>query len=82
MDVEATVTTVQRTELKLTADWPLVWLQAGGSTTILRKLSPDEAFENPDGAFERKEMGGYKNRPDLSTGDRVIVRLYFPSGTP
>ena len=82
MDVEATVTTVEGTEMKLTANWPLVWLQAVGSTTILRKLSPGEVFENPEGPFQRQEIGGYIARPDYHLGDRVIVRLYFPSGSP
>jgi hypothetical protein len=80
MEVEATVTTATATELKLTANWPLVWLQAPGSTTIVRKLSPGEVFENRDGPFQRSEIGGYIARRDLKLGDRVIVECYFPSG--
>jgi hypothetical protein len=82
MDVEATVTSETDTELKLTANWPLVWLQAPGSTTILRKLSPGEFFENPEGPFQRQEIGAYHPRPDLHLGDRIIVQLYFPGGSP
>jgi hypothetical protein len=39
---EVTVTTSTRTQLKVTADWPLIWLQAPGSIEILRKLLPRE----------------------------------------
>jgi hypothetical protein len=80
MDIEATVTTATATEMKLTANRPLVWLQAVGSTTILRKLWRGEVFENLEGPFQRQEIGGYQARPDYRLGDRVIVRLYFPSG--
>jgi hypothetical protein len=38
-DIEATVTTATPTELKLTASWPLDWLQAPNSIEIQRKLS-------------------------------------------
>jgi len=37
-EIEVIVTTFTRTELKMTANWPLVWLQAPGSIEILRKL--------------------------------------------
>ena len=39
---EVTVTTSTRTQLKVTADWPLIWLQAPGPIEILRKLLPGE----------------------------------------
>jgi hypothetical protein len=58
------------------ANWPLAWLQMAGSTTILRKLLPGKVFENPEGAFQRQEKGGYIASPDLHLGDRVIVRVY------
>src|SRR5271166_6104587 len=45
-DIEATVTTATPTELKLTASWPLDWLQAPNSIEIQRKLSPDETLES------------------------------------
>jgi hypothetical protein len=41
-EIEVTVTTSTRTQLKVTADWPLIWLQAPGSIEILRKLLPGE----------------------------------------
>ena len=37
-EMEVTVTTYTPEELKLTADWPLIWLQAPGAIEILRKL--------------------------------------------
>jgi hypothetical protein len=80
MEIEAIVTTVTANEMKLTAKWPLVWLQICGSTTIVRKLLPGEVFENPEGPFQESEIGAYHPRPDLHLGDRVIVRLYFGSG--
>lgn len=50
-EIEATVTTATPTELKLTANCPLVWLQASGpgfalgSTEIARQLEPGETLE-------------------------------------
>ena len=41
-EIEVIVTTLTRMELKLTANWPLVWMQAPGSIEILRKLLPGE----------------------------------------
>ena len=56
-EIEVTVTTSTRTQLKVTADWPLIWLQAPGPNRlsfvipkgnatpwikILRKLLPGE----------------------------------------
>jgi hypothetical protein len=81
MDVEATVTTSTATKLKLTAKWPMAWLQVGGSTTILHRLPAGEVFENPAGPYQEKEIGNYQPRPDLRLGDRVIVRLHWPSGS-
>lgn len=37
-DIEATVTVATSTELKLTADWPIRWLEAVGSLEIQRKV--------------------------------------------
>ncbi len=44
------------------------------------QLLPDEIEEEPGGAFQEMEIGGYQRRPDLRVGDRVLVILYFPSG--
>ena len=41
-EIEVIVTTLTRTELKLTANWPLFWLQVPGSVEILRTLLPGE----------------------------------------
>lgn len=87
MDIEATVTSGTDQELKLRAKWPLVWLQATGptaigSTTILHKLLPGQVFENPTGAFQEQEIGNFPPRSDLQVGDLVMVRLYFPGGSP
>jgi hypothetical protein len=81
MKVEATVTTADEKGIKLTADWPLAWLQAPGSTTIVRKLIPGDHFENPVGPSQRSELGGYQPQVDLQMGDRVVVELYWPSGS-
>jgi hypothetical protein len=81
MDIHATVTTSTETELKLTAKWSVVWLQGGGSTTIVHKLLPDEIEQEPGGAFQEMEIGGYQPRPDLGVGERFLLTLYFPSGS-
>ena len=81
MKVEATVTAAEEKGIKLTADWPLVWLQAAGSTTIVRKLVAGEHFENPVGPSQRSELGGYQPRVGLQMGNRVVVELYWPSGS-
>ncbi|MGA8658840.1 MAG: hypothetical protein WB586_22120 [Chthoniobacterales bacterium] len=82
--IEAIVTTATPTELKLTGNYPLVWLQALGptalgSTEIERQLLPDEAFDSLGEPVEQKEiLGNRGNWPNLQRGDRVIVRCYFP----
>ena len=38
-DIEATVTVATPTELKLTADWPIRWLEALGGYEIQHKIS-------------------------------------------
>ena len=76
-DVEAIVTKATDTELKLTGNWPLAWLQAPQSTQIQRKLRPGEAFESVWEQTQRSEIGGNRaNWPDLRVGDRVIVRCF------
>jgi hypothetical protein len=75
-EIAATVTTANEKEgVKLTADWPLAWLQGNGSTTILRKLLPNEISPALSEPVQRLEIGGY-NRTELRLGDRVIVRLF------
>jgi hypothetical protein len=43
-DIEAIVTVATPTELKLKANWPLVWLQAHGSIEIQRQLLAGETW--------------------------------------
>jgi hypothetical protein len=75
-EIQASVTSATQEEgIKLTADWPLVWLQAPDSTTILRRLSPNESLPALAEPVQRLELGGY-NRPELRLGDRVIVQLF------
>jgi hypothetical protein len=38
-DIEATVTVATPTKLKLTADWPIRWLEALGGYEIQHKIS-------------------------------------------
>jgi hypothetical protein len=77
--VEAVVTTATPTELKLTADWPMVWLQAVGSIEIERQLAPGEVFERPGPELtQRSTIGGNRaNWPHLRVGDHVLVRCYL-----
>jgi hypothetical protein len=75
-EIAATVTTAnEEVGVKLTADWPLAWLQGNGSTTIVRKLSPSETLSSLSEPVQRLEIGGY-NRPELHLGDRVVVQLF------
>lgn len=79
-DIVATVSTATLTELKLTGDWPLDWVQAPGirSTEIQRKLSPEETISPPEAPVVNQEIPGNRARwPDLKVGDRVIVRIFF-----
>jgi hypothetical protein len=75
-EIAATVTTTTEKEgIKLTADWPLAWLQGNGSTTILRKIIPTEISPALSEPLQRLEIGGY-NRNEFQIGDRVIVQLF------
>jgi hypothetical protein len=75
-EIEAIVTSATEKEgIKLTANWPVVWLQAPDSTTIMRKLLPNESLPALSEPTERLELGGY-NRPELRLGDRVMVQLF------
>ena len=73
--IEATVTAATDEEIKLKAGWPLVWLQAQGGITILRKPLP---FETPlvlSEPVQNLEIEHVSNRLGLRVGDRVIVQL-------
>jgi len=74
-DIEATVTVATSTELKLTADWPIRWLEAAGGFEIQRKVVQKEILPEFDGTVKRLEIKGNRARwPNLSLGDHVIVR--------
>jgi hypothetical protein len=44
-DIEATVTAATPTELKLTADWPIRWLEAAGLLRPSRLLNGYRIYE-------------------------------------
>jgi len=76
-DIEATVTVATPTELKLTADWPIRWLEALGGSEIQRKAVPNEKLPEFDGTVKRLEIAGNRAEwPNLSVGDHVIVRCF------
>jgi hypothetical protein len=78
-EIEVIVTTLTRTELKLTANWPLVWMQAPGSIEILRKLLPGETVPPLEESVTRSGEFPVKRvrRWNLQLGDRLIVRCFF-----
>jgi hypothetical protein len=74
-DTEAKITTDPLAELKMSADWPVIWLQDPGSVEILRKLLPDEilpALKKPVERFEFPILHALGSH--LQLGDRIIVR--------
>jgi hypothetical protein len=80
-EIGATVTTATPTELKLTGNWPVDWLQAPGfrSIEIQRKLLANESLGSPLVAVREEEiLGNRANWPNLQLGDRVIVHCFFP----
>ena len=77
-DIEATVTVATPTELKLTADWPIRWLEALGGGEIQRKVAVKEILPEFDGTVKRLEIAGDPARwPNLCVGDHVIVRGFI-----
>jgi hypothetical protein len=77
-EIEVTVTTYTPEELKLTADWPVIWLQAPGSIEILHKLSPSEIVRPVNEPVKRSEFPVNQGlRLDLRLGDRVLVRCFL-----
>jgi hypothetical protein len=80
-DVEATVTETAPSLLKLTADWPVDWLQETGIRTmeIMRQLLHGEFLELPWVTTQRAEIGGNRaNWRKLHVGNHVLVRCFFP----
>ena len=77
-EIEVTVTTYTPEELKLTADWPLSWLEAPGSIEILHKLFPGEIVPPLNESVKRSEFPVNQSlRLDLQLGDRVLVRCFL-----
>jgi hypothetical protein len=79
--VIGTVTSATPTELKVTCNCPLDWVQAPDvkSSEIQRKLLPGEIFSGPTGSVVEQELLGNRLwQPDLELGDKVVVRLFFP----
>jgi hypothetical protein len=77
-EIDATVTTSTRTELKLTANWPLIWLQNPGCIQIERNLLPNEIVPPLNSVVERSELSVDRRLLwDLRLGDRVLVRCFL-----
>jgi hypothetical protein len=77
-DIEATVTVATPNELKLTADWPIRWLEAAGGFEIQSKVVLKEILPEFDGTVKRLEIAGNRTRwPNLCVGDQVIVRCFI-----
>jgi hypothetical protein len=76
-DTEATVTAATPTELTLTADWPIRWLEAAEGFEIQRKVVLKEILPEFDGTVKRLEIKSDRARwPNLCVGDQVIVRCF------
>ena len=76
-DIEATVTAATPTELNLTADWPIRWLEAAEGFEIQRKVVLKEILPEFDGTVKRLEIKSDRARwPNLCVGDQVIVRCF------
>jgi hypothetical protein len=57
--------------MKLTADRPLIWLQAPGSIEILRKLFPDEIVPPVNESVKRSE---FPVNQSLRRGESLFFR--------
>jgi hypothetical protein len=77
-ELEVTVTTYTLEELKLTADWPLIWLQAPGSIEILHKLPRNEIVPPLNEPVKRSEFPVNQSlRLDFQIGDRLLARCFL-----
>jgi hypothetical protein len=82
-ELEVTVTTYTPEELKLTADWPVIWLEAPGSIEILHKLDPGEIVPTLNESVTRSEFPFNQSlRLDLQLGDRVLARCFLKDESP
>jgi hypothetical protein len=77
-DIEATVTVATATDLKVTADWPIRWLETAEGFEIQRKVVSKEILPEFDGTVKRLEIAGNRALwPNLCVGDHVIVRCFL-----
>jgi hypothetical protein len=78
LEIDAIVTTSTRTELKLTAHWPLIWLRKPGCIRIERNLLPNEMLPPPNSFMERSELSVDRDLLwNLQLGDRVLVHCFL-----
>jgi|SRR5580658_1832718 hypothetical protein len=77
-EIDATVTTSTPTELKLTANWPLIWLQNPGCMQIERNLLPNEIVPPLNSVVARSELSIDRGLLwDLRLGARVLVQCFL-----
>jgi hypothetical protein len=77
-EIDATVTTSTRTELKLTANWPLIWLRKPGYIQIERNLLPNEIVPSLNSFVERSELSVDRELLwNLQPGDRVLIQCFL-----
>jgi hypothetical protein len=77
-EIEATVTMSTRTELKLIANWPLIWLQKPGCIQVERNLLPNEIVPPLNSVIERSELSVDRGLLwDLRLGDRVLIHCFL-----
>jgi hypothetical protein len=77
-EIDATVTTSTRTELKLTANWPLIWLQKPGYIQIERNLLPNETVPSLNSFVERSELSVDRDLLwNLQLGDRILIQCFL-----
>ena len=81
--IDAIVTRSTRTELKLTAFWPLIWLRKPGYLGIERHLLPGEIVPPPNSFVERSEVPIDRGLLwNLQLGDRVLVQCILEGEYP
>ena len=77
-EIDATATTSTRTELKLTANWPLIWLRKPGRIHIERNLLPNEIVPPLNSFIERSELSVDRELLwNLQLGDRVLIQCFL-----
>jgi hypothetical protein len=77
-EIDATVTKSTRTELKLTAHWPFIWLRKSGCIQVQRDLLPDEIVPPLNSFMERSELSVDRELLwNLQLGDRVLIQCFL-----